>query len=191
MTVPALRAEKSVAPSSDELIKRFQHDQNGCWIYQLIQQYEALIRRYEFWFTKSRLSREDIHQELFLHLAQRLKGAVLHTNSKGWLAIVIKNFLVDLFKKEKRRMDIEKEYPTKYDPQYQPDIEVDLEVLQVLTQARNILTDQQYACLYLFYLKDQSYKQIAKQLHMTTKQVDNTLRVAKMKLRRAFQLLHP
>lgn len=138
----------------------------------LYHSYRNLIYHDIFFLFRNHELAEDIVQESFLKVVAKAPKLNNTTNIKAWIKKIARNIAYDYFKKNK-----------KYHHISDPSIDMDLKDLsqeqmladhveerirnEVLHEALNELNPNYRQAIFLFYIEEKSYKEIALELNTT------------------------
>jgi RNA polymerase sigma-70 factor (ECF subfamily) len=138
------------------------------------------------------LQDKDEAQDATMHLFEKL---LLDVNNreidhfKGWLSFVVRNHCISLIRKQKSQAKNVKSY---YEFEYQDaNLETeesigrveDEQMLEQMKQSLPKLKEGQRICIELFYLKDKSYQEIAKETSYSLNEIKSYIQNGKRNLK--------
>lgn len=155
--------------SDEELIKKYKTTLQPKIVAVLMDRYADNIAGISINYLKNEHDAEDLIQEFYLKLIEKLKYGNIK-NFKGWLLFTLKNHLIDT----KRRKDVRKKYIKfildKKEQVYIYPINENLDKEQ-LNMALNCLKDEERACIEKIYLMEMGYKEIMEENNWTFNQI--------------------
>ena len=150
-------------------------------IARVIRDHHASVYRYAYRLTGSQADAEDLTQQTFLTVHQRLDQLREPDKIVAWLFAIVRS----LFLKERRKKSPIDAASLELDVHAVPAaVEAETPIdRQALQQAINELPDEYKLVLMLFYFEDCSYKEIAEKLEIKIGTVMSRLARAKERLR--------
>ena len=178
-----------VSLSDIELIERYKATNDLKVVGALYQRYTQLVAVLCMKYLKNRTDSEDAAMEIFEVLISDLKRHEIQ-NFKAWLFTVVKNHCFKRLRKQQREGEKERDY-RKTDISFMEndpvaDLESESDVIEKnignLPDAVDSLKEEQKACITLFYLKEQSYMEVADQTGYDLKKVKSYVQNGKRNL---------
>ncbi len=172
-----------------ELIEVYKTSKETFYVGELFQRYSHLIAALAFKYLKDRDETEDAVMDVFEIMTRDL---LVHEvkNFNAWIYSVTKNHSLKI--KRKKNKDREQEASLKHnsydlfgsttEEERERQVSKD-EQLNLLESALKELSDEQKACVELFYLKNKSYTEVADETGFTMKQVKSYLQNGKRNLK--------
>ena len=149
----------------------------------LFKRYSALILGVCMKYLKNHAESEDAVMEIFEKLHLDLKRAEIDY-FRGWLFTVARNHCL----MKLRKAGLEVEFPEDLPPitaVEDDDFDVEKEAsLQQLERALPHLKAEQKRCIYLFYLQEKSYKEVAIETGFTLNEVKTHIQNGKLNLKK-------
>ena len=178
--------------SDEELVFRYQADENPAWMGELFDRYTHLVFLVSMKYLKDEMESEDMSMRIFEKLMKDLKKYEVKA-FRPWLHTVVKNqclVYLDQQKRLRKRAD-QYEQEVKAEPQAEAlplnghthAHEREAQLL-LMEQAMHLLKDEQRVCLDLFYLQQKSYQEVADTTGFTLKQVKSYIQNGKRMLRK-------
>lgn len=182
------------AISDEELVQRYRNSHETTYIGELYQRYTHLVFGVCMKYFHNEAEAEDATMQIFEKLINDLKKHHI-TAFKPWLHIVVKNHCMMHFRKEtsqgKKMADLKYEVKGSVENPEESHLEEALEkeyILQHLHEGIETLKEEQRTCIELFYLKDQSYVQIAEATGYSLNEVKSYIQNGKRNLKNFISL---
>jgi RNA polymerase sigma-70 factor (ECF subfamily) len=181
-------------PNSDEALAiRVQHGDTDAFG-TLVERFEPKLLRYGTKFLSSREDTEDIVQEVFLSVYQNIKSFDSKQRFSPWIYRIAHNAFVNGLRKKQRSPFIALDFDTlvayvPYDDPAQAERE-QTEMRKMIDLGLNEIPSKYREILILYYLEEQSYKEIADILQVPTGTVGIRLKRAKEALMKAYEKLN-
>lgn len=171
--------------SDEELLARYQKQDNKKWVGVLFDRYAHLVFGVCMKYLKDQHRAEEAMQNLFEKLISKLKDQDVK-NFRGWLHTVARNeCLMILRKKGPVTTQVEESLLSVTEESDQPLIkEARLEKLELAIES---LKPDQQRCIRLFYLEEKSYRQIVESTDFTLKEVKSHIQNGKRNLKNALE----
>jgi len=168
--------------NDSELVRRYQAHQEASVLELLLTRHKDTIAALSYRFGSRTSTSEDLQQDLFLILADKLPKASSVQNFRAWLSTLVRNRLID----EKRRGDSFDRYQN-YQKQrpgfYQEALDSDMDEQKLVELAMALLNARERKCVRLFYLEGKTYHEIAEELGWTFRQVTGLMYRAMKRMR--------
>ncbi len=168
--------------SDEELLHSYRRSGDNIWLGHLLQRYTTLLLGVGLKYLKEKSLAEDAVQQVFMKALTHLPQEEI-LNFKGWLYILMRNHCLQQLR-DKTHIADDKALA------YIPDKENDREeeqllehTLQQMTEAIELLNEEQKQTIVLFYLKKLSYEQIIAQTGFTFMQVKSYIQNGKRNLK--------
>ena len=174
---------KSLRDLSDlDLVKSFQETSDKRLIVSLIDRHADSLTAITMRFVKSEAEAQELGQELFLMLAEKLPTAEVQ-NFRSWLLRMAWNRYIDKDRRRKRMYSYQAELK---EEAFSPDQIVNqrMDESVMLKTAFASLSEKEQTCIRMHYWEYKSYKEIAQELGMNFNQVRGALDRAIIKLRK-------
>lgn len=179
----------------ERLVERARAGDMHAWE-QLISQYEKLVYNLAYRFTGNREDAWDMYQEAFTRVYLRLNDFRGDSSFETWLRAVVANACRDELRKRKRQATTSLDEPVLMedgdvgrqiaDPGEQPQEALERqESARMVQQAMQTLDADYRLVLVLRDFQDQSYEEIAANLHMPLGTVKSRLSRARLALKDA------
>jgi RNA polymerase sigma-70 factor (ECF subfamily) len=170
--------------SDNELLEHFRHDGNPEWMGVLLDRYTLLLLGLCMKYLKDETEARDAVQQIFLKVLTEA-GKYRIDYFKSWLYMVAKNYcLMKLRDKGSRNYRELTENHLFVDHETDKQSLLNNEVTyELLEEALNDLSDEQRQSVILFYLKKNSYQQIADKTGFSLLQVKSYIQNGKRNLR--------
>lgn len=169
--------------SDAKLLEKYSIDNDPHWIGILLERYTLLLLGLCMKYLKEEDAAKDAVQQVFLKVLTELPKYKIDF-FKSWLYMVAKNHcLMQLRSSGNRPMkEISEEHLAATDDNLQQ-IRQNEETYEKLEEAINELNEEQRQCVILFYLKKNSYQQIADKTGYTPMQVKSYIQNGKRNLK--------
>lgn len=169
--------------SDNELLDYFSADGNAEWIGILLQRYTLLLLGVCMKYLKDETEARDCVQQIFLKvLTEAPKYKIEYF--KSWLYMVAKNHCLMRLRNKgaKAAKELQESHATHTETDRQQIQETET-TYELLEEAITELNGEQRKCVLLFYLRKQSYQQIAEQTGYTPMQVKSYIQNGKRNLK--------
>ena len=186
--------------TDDELVKKYQQTRDNRYFGELYERYYHLALGSARSILNDTAEAEDVTNEVFVKLLNKLPSAGKVDSFKSYLYTAIRNGAFTRFgrrrttrEREEAYGDFEKKSAELVENEFFSSLvnEQELQDRAVRDAIRKLNPDQQL-CLELFYYKDLSYQQIAEKTNFTLGMVKSHLQNGKRNLRRDLRhLLKP
>lgn len=143
--------------------------------------YYKLIKHIIYKMVANNEVADDLTQETFMKMYERIETYVEHTNFKFWLIAIGKNLTLDYLRKESKQLNVtvdEALIESTLDDTREPDFD------PLYTKIRNIVGNDAYDIVILRIFHNQKFQDIATLLDTTTSSVSNKYARAISKLKR-------
>ncbi|MEE9361460.1 MAG: RNA polymerase sigma-70 factor [Cellulophaga sp.] len=172
--------------SNEELVTAIQQEDSAAFEFLFNQYYSPLVG-YIITFTKNRQQSEDIVQHSYITLWQKRNRLLKDTSPKNYLYTIAINHYIDLYRKTVREnyflMELQRE-------NLHNRIEEDYEVFDKrIAKLKKIIAQLPPRCKEILYLSRQrglEYVEIAEQLNISPRTVEEQIRIALKKIRAGF-----
>ncbi|MCL2221853.1 MAG: sigma-70 family RNA polymerase sigma factor [Oscillospiraceae bacterium] len=155
---------------------------------ELYHEYEPLMFRYAMKLMGSAEQSQDAVHDAFLAVIRHKEKylSLSDRNFRSLIVIIVKSKCLDLIKREKKTIPVAIEDMTFEEPIERSGEEIFLknEKAEKLHQAVKRLDETSRIILEMKYVLGMSYKEIAAETNLTTKQIDNNMMKAKAKTRK-------
>lgn len=168
--------------TDDELLLYYQRSGDVNIIGVLLQRYTMLLLGVAMKYLKDKSAAEDAVQYVFLKAITHLPKDDIQ-NFKGWLYVLMRNYCLQQLRDKHYHTDEAILYnvsATEDDKENRVWRETTLEAMQNAIQK---LEPEQKQCIQLFYMQQQSYKQIMEQTKFTFEQVKSYIQNGKRNLK--------
>lgn len=170
--------------SDNELLEHYRRDSNPEWMGALLERYTLLLLGLCMKYLKNETEARDAVQQIFLKVLTEA-GKYRIDYFKSWLYMVGKNYCLMRLRDKGSRIhkELTENHPLEdhfTDKQALLDNEVTYELLE---NALNELSEEQRQSVILFYLKKNSYQQIAEKTGFSLLQVKSYIQNGKRNLR--------
>jgi RNA polymerase sigma factor (sigma-70 family) len=179
--------KKDVAGLLDEdLIARYKQSEDTVYIGELYKKYTHVVLGVCMKYLRDREEAKDAVMQIFEKLISDLKKHEV-ANFRGWLHMVAKNHCLMKLRNKTQMLDIDdvrerSENVVEFNYDSHPVDESEMQ-LGNLEEAISCLDEDQRRCVELFYLKEQSYKDVADATGFTLNQVKSYIQNGKRNLK--------
>ncbi len=168
--------------SDEELLHAYRRSGDNVWLGHLLQRYTTLLLGVGLKYLKDKALAEDAVQQVFMKALTHLPQEEI-LNFKGWLYILMRNHCLQQLR-DKTRIADDKALDYVADKETDREEEQMLEhTLTQMTEAIELLNEEQRQTIVLFYLKKLSYEQIIAQTGFTFMQVKSYIQNGKRNLK--------
>jgi RNA polymerase sigma-70 factor (ECF subfamily) len=169
--------------SDAEILEQYYRDKNQEWIGILLERYTLLLFGVCMKYLKNEADAKDCVQQIFLKvLTEAPKYRIEYF--KSWLYMVAKNHcLMKLRDKAGKNVRELNEDAIPHTDLEKTELLQNEETYELLEDALQDLNEEQRQCVILFYLKKNSYQQIAEKTGYTLLQVKSFIQNGKRNLR--------
>lgn len=143
-----------------KLLANYQASHDPADLEILFDRYLHLIYGVALKYLQDRDLAQDATMQVFEKLIAYLKNNEI-LNFRSWLYTTTKNHCLMELRKKATTEKINNNYFMEYEEDFHPIDEVDENTLNILDKCLELLNDNQKKCVKLFYLKSNSYQQIA------------------------------
>jgi RNA polymerase sigma factor (sigma-70 family) len=166
-----------------ELLDYYHADKNQQWIGILLERYTLLLLGVCMKYLKDETEAKDCVQQIFLKVLTEV-GKYRIDYFKSWLYMVAKNHCLMRLRDKgaKTVKELNEEYLAPTEPAKQ-ELTENEEAHDFLEEAINELNEEQRQCVILFYLKKNSYQQIAEKTGFSLLQVKSYIQNGKRNLK--------
>jgi RNA polymerase sigma-70 factor (ECF subfamily) len=166
-----------------ELLDYYHADKNQQWIGILLERYTLLLLGVCMKYLKDETEAKDCVQQIFLKVLTEV-GKYRIDYFKSWLYMVAKNHCLMRLRDKgaKTVKELNEEYLAPTEPAKQ-ELTENEEAHDFLEEAINELNEEQRQCVILFYLKKNSYQQIAEKTGYSLLQVKSYIQNGKRNLK--------
>ena len=156
--------------SDEELLHSYRRSGDNVWLGHLLQRYTTLLLGVGLKYLKDKALAEDAVQQVFMKALSHLPQEEI-LNFRGWLYILMRNHCLQQLR-DKTRIADDKALAYVADKETDREEEQMLEhTLEQMTEAIELLNEEQRQTIVLFYLKKLSYEQIIAKTGFTFMQV--------------------
>jgi len=128
---------------------------------------------------------EDVVQDVFIKLLEQGSKINLDLQPLAYLRRMVSNKCIDILRSNQRLREKNKALSEVLDIKFSPDAEIDEEVKKKLKNALNLLPDRCKEVFLLAKMNKYSYKEIAEEMAISVKTVENQMGKALKVLREA------
>jgi RNA polymerase sigma factor (sigma-70 family) len=170
--------------TDQELLEKYQQDQNNYWLGQLLQRYSMLLFGVCMKYMKDEEAARDCVQQIYLKVIQELPRYKVEY-FKSWIYTIARNHcLMQLRDQPRRASELqEKNLVEESDQVLFPEYMEKERKLNLLAQALQELNEDQKNCITLFFLEKKSYVQIVEITGYSLLQVKSHIQNGKRNLR--------
>lgn len=151
------------------LVARFCEQADQAALHQLLRRHRGLVMTILQRFPLD-LDPEDLLQEIYLILHQKLPRTSEVRNFPGWLSIITQNYLRDRLRRQGSFLKYQSSQQDRSDS-YEEHPETALDRRTLVEAAFAQVNEAEAICLRLRFFHDMSYREIADELDLTFKQV--------------------
>ncbi|WP_144941355.1 RNA polymerase sigma factor [Paenibacillus sp. 32O-W] len=155
----------------------------------IYQSFRNMIYRDIYFLFRDHTLAEDVVQESFLKVVERAPKLRNTTNMKAWVKKVARNTAYDFLKKNKKYRYVSDLQLVKENEFFPPTEEILVDNLveehirdEMLHEALNQLNIRYRNVLFLFYIEEKSYREIAEELQISEQALAQLLTRARKKL---------
>lgn len=167
--------------NGEALYKRFLNGDESAFD-EIIREYRNGLTFFINRFVCDTFIAEDIAADVFAYLIVYPKRYNFTTSLKTYLYMLSRSRALDYLRKQKRRQENELSEFIKSDEDIEKSV-LDGERKRIISNALNALNEELKIAVHLVYIEELSYKETAKVMKKTVKQVDNLVYRAKKELR--------
>jgi RNA polymerase sigma-70 factor (ECF subfamily) len=168
--------------SDEELLHSYRRSGDNVWLGHLLQRYTTLLLGVGLKYLKDKALAEDAVQQVFMKALSHLPQEEI-LNFRGWLYILMRNHCLQQLR-DKTRIADDKALAYVADKETDSEEEQMLEhTLEQMTEAIELLNEEQRQTIVLFYLKKLSYEQIIAKTGFTFMQVKSYIQNGKRNLK--------
>ncbi len=186
--------------SDEELVHRYRNSYDTVYVGELYQRYTHLVFGVCLKHFKSEQAAKDAVMQIFEKLIADLKRHHV-VAFKAWLHTVVKNHCMMQFRNDKTSFKRQQEYRQELQNEAAYDVENQLELhleaaeekewfLQHLNSSIHELREEQRKCVELFYLKGNSYQEIAEETGYSMNEVKSYIQNGKRNLKNIILAKH-
>ncbi len=169
--------------SDQELLKRYQADQNKEWLGTLLQRYTLLLLGVCMKYLKNEDDAKDAVQQIFLKALKELEKYSVNY-PKSWLYKIACNHCLMKLRDQRINLPLKGEYEYIEEESAGIDTYLQKEItLQMLEAGIAELNNEQKTCVTLFYLKKNSYQEITESTGHSIQQVKSHIQNGKRNLK--------
>lgn len=179
---PSIMLVGHMLPTDADLLRRVCTQQDQQALANLLDRHRQTITSLAYRLGRGSLDPEEVTQELYLLLLDKLPQQSPPHHFKGWLAIVMRNRFIDRQRHQQTRQRYEAWQQTQPDS-YDGDFDRQLDTQQFVAQAMHLLNPRERAVVRGIYLEGLSYQEVADRLGYTFKQVTGLMYRAMRRLR--------
>jgi RNA polymerase sigma-70 factor, ECF subfamily len=169
--------------TDQELLQRICRQADQSALVKLLHRYRGFIQSVAYRLGHGKIDLDDLQQDLYLLLLDKLPGQEPPRYFKAWLSTLLRNRLIDAHRHEQTRQRYEEWYawqPSSYEDQ-QAD---QLDQSQFVVEAMQHLTHREAAVIKGHFLEEKSYQEVADELQYSFKQVTGVMYRGMKRLRR-------
>jgi RNA polymerase sigma-70 factor (ECF subfamily) len=174
--------------SDEELLKHYKQSGNKDLFADLFKKHVSVVYGTCLFYLQDKDEAQDATMQLFEKLMLDINNREID-NFKGWLSFVVRNHCISLIRKNKSQNKHMKSY---YEFEYEePSFEKE-EKINAISDDTMIdqmklclpkLKENQRICVELFYLKNKSYQDIARDTHFTLNEIKSYIQNGKRNLK--------
>ena len=168
--------------SDEELLAAFKSSSDNQWLGYLLQRYTALLLGVALKYLKDKALAEDAVQHIFMTALTHLPKEEIH-NFKGWLYILMRNHCLQQLRDSGRNTGDGILANLPYNETDKEEAGWQEYSLEQLSQAIEMLGEEQRQAVVLFYLEKMSYEQIIARTGFTFMQVKSYIQNGKRNLK--------
>ncbi len=174
-----LRSKNPSLRSDEDIISDFRKTGDQALIGVLFDRYSHLVYAVSYNYLKDEEDCKDAVLHIFENLGRDLNRYEIK-NFSSWLHVVTKNYSLRQLSKRKETLPITNESYLVEEVESGPEFNVHL---PNLSKAMEQLNEEQKICIELFYIKEQSYKEITEQTGFDLNQVKSYIQNGKRNLK--------
>ena len=168
--------------ADEELLLAYRADGDNKWLGFLLQRYTTLLLGVALKYLRNKTEAEDAVQQVFMKVLTHIpKEEIL--NFKGWLYILMRNYCLQQLRDKDYNADEAALAQVSTTETDRDEIQMHEHTLQQMTEAIELLNEEQKKTIVLFYLKKCSYEQIIAQTGYTFMQVKSYIQNGKRNLK--------
>ena len=162
--------------SDEELLKHYKQSGNKELFADLFKKYVSVVYGTCLFYLQDKDEAQDATMQLFEKLMLDINNREID-NFKGWLSFVVRNHCISLIRKNKSQTkNIKSYYEFEYEtPNYEQEEKInsvnDDVLLENMKECLPKLKENQRICVELFYLKNQSYQDIANETNFSLNEI--------------------
>ncbi|MFI5195934.1 MAG: RNA polymerase sigma factor [Chitinophagales bacterium] len=165
-----------------ELLLAYRADGDNKWLGYLLQRYTTLLLGVALKYLRNKTEAEDAVQQVFMKALTHIpKEEIL--NFKGWLYILMRNHCLQQLRDKTYNADEAALAQVSATETDREEIQRHEHTLQQMTEAIELLNEEQRKSIVLFYLKKYSYEQIIAQTGFSFLQVKSYIQNGKRNLK--------
>lgn len=168
--------------TDDELLLYYQRSGDVNIIGVLLQRYTMLLLGVAMKYLKDKTAAEDAVQHVFMKAISHLPKDDIQ-NFKGWLYVLMRNYCLQELRDKHYHTDEAVLYNVSATEDNREDRVWKETTLEAMQNAIQKLEPEQKQCIQLFYMQQQSYKQIMEQTKFTFEQVKSYIQNGKRNLK--------
>ena len=172
--------------TDEDLVKKFQASKDSYYVGLLFERYNEMTVSLALNYLKNETDAEDAVMECFEILLDELKKTEVK-NFGGWYYSIVRNHLLKVKRRRKKQQGdelVEGIYKEKGEGLFALLFDnKEEEMSQLVAALLGTLKPDQSRCIEAFYLNDKSYKEIARELSISEKEVKSHLQNGKRKLK--------
>ncbi len=180
--------KKKEYTSDDELLKHYKETGNKDVFADLFKKHVSVVYGTCLFYLQDKDEAQDATMQLFEKLMLDIhKREIDHF--KGWLSFVVRNHCISLIRKNKTHYKNTKSYyefeleDTTYETEEKIQSVSDDVLLEQMATCLPKLKEKQRLCVELFYLKDKSYQDIAKETGLELNEIKSHIQNGKRNLK--------
>ena len=168
--------------TDEALLEAYRTSGDNRWLGYLLPRYTTLLLGVALKYLKDKTLAEDAVQQVFLKALTKMPREEI-LNFKGWLYILMRNYCLQQLRDKVRNADEAAIQDMAAAPGEQEELRLHEYTLQQLTEALELINEEQRITITLFYLKKCSYEQIMQQTGYNFMQVKSYIQNGKRNLR--------
>lgn len=174
-----LRSKNPSLRSDEDIINHFRKTGDQAIIGVLFDRYSHLVYAVSYNYLKDEEDCKDVVLHIFENLGRDLNRYEIK-NFSSWLHVVTKNYSLKQLSKRKVTLPITNESYIVEEEESGPEFNIHL---PNLSMAMEQLNEEQKICIELFYIKEQSYKEITEHTGFDLNQVKSYIQNGKRNLK--------
>lgn len=174
--------------SDEELLKHYKQSGNKELFADLFKKHVTVVYGTCLFYLQDKDEAQDATMQLFEKLMLDINNREID-NFKGWLSFVVRNHCISLIRKNKSQTkNIKSYYEFEYNaPDYEQEEKInsvsDDVLLENMKECLPKLKENQRICVELFYLKNQSYQDIANETNFSLNEIKSYIQNGKRNLK--------
>jgi RNA polymerase sigma-70 factor (ECF subfamily) len=174
--------------SDEELLKHYKQSGNKELFADLFKKHVTVVYGTCLFYLQDKDEAQDATMQLFEKLMLDINNREID-NFKGWLSFVVRNHCISLIRKNKSQTkNIKSYYEFEYEtPNYEQEEKInsvnDDVLLENMKECLPKLKENQRICVELFYLKNQSYQDIANETNFSLNEIKSYIQNGKRNLK--------